>query len=208
MFWGSLMTEWWTALGGDEKVFYGIAIVSSLVMSIQLVLTLIGGAFDAPDGDFEIEGSDGDLGVLSVRTICAFFVGFGWAGITALEYYPEDTLIATGAGFTVGCVFLFGVLWTMRGLHSLKADGTVDIKNAIGHVGNVYLPIPPNREGTGQVQVMVQGRERVVIALTDSETAFGNQIRVKVLEKIDEHTILVGPVETKPEVSENKQGKE
>jgi hypothetical protein len=202
------MTEWWTALGGDEKVFYGIAIVSSLVMSIQLVLTLIGGAFDAPDGDFEIEGSDGDLGVLSVRTICAFFVGFGWAGITALKYYPEDTLIATGAGFTVGCGFLFGVLWTMRGLYSLKADGTIDIKNAIGHVGNVYLPIPPNREGTGQVQVMVQGRERVVIALTDSETAFGNQIRVKVLEKIDEHTILVGPVETKPEVSENKQGKE
>ena len=49
-----MMDEWWTALGGDEKVFYGIAIIASLIMFIQLVLTMIGGAFDAPDGDFEI----------------------------------------------------------------------------------------------------------------------------------------------------------
>ena len=203
-----MMDEWWTALGGDEKVFYGIAIIASLIMFIQLVLTMIGGAFDAPDGDFELESTDGDLGVLSVRTICAFFVGFGWAAITALKYYPGDTLIATGAGFIAGCVFLFGVLWTMRGLHSLKDDGTVDIKNAVGHIGSVYLPIPPNREGTGQVQVIVQGREREVIALTDSETELDNRTRVKVLEQIDEHTILVGPVKSKPKVSENEQGKE
>jgi hypothetical protein len=204
----ALMNGWWTALGGDEKIFYGIAIVSSLVMFIQLVLTLLGGAFDAPDGEFEIEATDGDLGVLSIRTICSFFVGFGWAGITALNHYPGNIMLATGAGFITGCIFLFGVLWTMRGLYSLKDDGTIDIKNAVGNVGSVYLPIPPNREGTGQVQVVVQGREREVIALTDSETELGNRARVKVLEQIDEHTILVGPVESKTELSSNEKGKE
>lgn len=202
------MNEWWTALGGENKIFYGIAIVSSAVMFIQLVLTLIGGAFDAPDGDFEVEGTDGDLGVLSVRTICAFFVGFGWGGIMALNQYGDNIFIATVAGFITGSIFLFAVLWTMRGLYSLRADGTIDIRNAVGSIGSVYLPIPPHREGTGQIQVMVQGREREVIALTDSETTIENRTRVEVLEKIDQRTVLVGPIESKTELSENEQGKE
>ena len=177
-------------------------------MFIQLVLTLIGGAFDAPDGDFEVEGTDGDLGVLSVRTICAFFVGFGWGGIMALNQYGDNIFIATVAGFITGSIFLFAVLWTMRGLYSLRADGTIDIRNAVGSIGSVYLPIPPHREGTGQIQVMVQGREREVIALTDSETTIENRTRVEVLEKIDQRTVLVGPIESKTELSENEQGKE
>ena len=202
------MNEWWTALGGENKIFYGIAIVSSAVMFIQLVLTLIGGAFDAPDGDFEVEGTDGDLGVLSVRTICAFFVGFGWGGIMALNQYGDNIFIATVAGFITGSIFLFAVLWTMRGLYSLRADGTIDIRNAVGSIGSVYLPIPPHREGTGQIQVMVQGREREVIALTDSETTIENRTRVEVLEKIDQRTVLVGPIESKTELSSNEKGKE
>ena len=202
------MNEWWTALGGENKIFYGNAIVSSAVMFIQLVLTLIGGAFDAPDGDFEVEGTDGDLGVLSVRTICAFFVGFGWGGIMALNQYGDNIFIATVAGFITGSIFLFAVLWTMRGLYSLRAEGTIDIRNAVGSIGSVYLPIPPHREGTGQIQVMVQGREREVIALTDSETTIENRTRVEVLEKIDQRTVLVGPIESKTELSENEQGKE
>ncbi|MEC8934536.1 MAG: hypothetical protein VX958_03650 [Planctomycetota bacterium] len=191
------MTEWWVALGGDEKIFYGIAFASSLVMFIQLVLTLIGGAFDVADGEFEIEGTDGDLGVLSIRTICAFFVGFGWGGITALNQYEGDVFIATVAGFITGSLFLFAVLWTMRGLHSLKEDGSVDIKNAVGTNGRVYLPIPPNREGTGQVQVVIQGREREVIALTDSDEELENRTRITVLKQIDPQTVLVGPIEAK-----------
>lgn len=193
------MNDWWVALGGDEKVFYGIAIASSLVMGIQLVLSLIGGAFDAPDGEFEVEGTDGDLGVLSIRTISSFFVGFGWGGITAMNIYqdhPSKMTIATVAAVVTGLIFLWAVWKTMKGLHSLKDDGTVDIKNAVGKVGMVYIPVHPRREGGGQVQVKVQGRERVVLALTDSETTIENRERVMVLEKIDGQTILVGPLQT------------
>ena len=189
------MTEWWVALEGDEKIFYGIAFASSLVMFIQFVLTLVGGAFDVADGEFEVEGTDGDLGVLSIMTICAFFVGFGWGGITALNMYDGDIFIATIVGFITGSLFLFAVLWTMRGLHSLKEDGTVDIKNSVGTNGRVYLPIPPNREGTGQVQIVIQGREREVIALTDSDEELENRTRITVLKQIDPQTVLVGPIE-------------
>ena len=211
------MNDWWAALGGDEKVFYGIALASSLVMSIQLVLTLIGGAFDSPDGEFEVEGTDGDLGVLSIRTISAFFVGFGWGGITAMNVWPDHPskmFISTAAGGACGLVFLWTVWKTMKGLNSLKSDGTVDYANAVGEVGTVYIPVHPNRKGGGQIQVKVQGRERTIQAVTDSEKEIGNLEKVKVVEKIDQHTVLVAPfssdsnnpIETNS--PENKEGKE
>jgi len=211
------MTEWWVALGGDEKIFYGIAFASSLVMFIQLVLTLIGGAFDVADGEFEVEGTDGDLGVLSIRTICAFFVGFGWGGITAMNIWPDHPnkmLISTASGGLCGTVFLWTVWKTMKGLHSLKSDGTIDYANAVGNVGTVYIPVHPSRKGGGQIRVKVQGRERIILAVTDSETEIGNLEKVRVLEKIDQQTVLVAPlsadsnepIETNP--PENEEGKE
>ena len=208
--------NWWAALDGDGKFFYGIALVSSLVMGIQLVLTLLGGAFDSPDGEFEVEGTDGDLGVLSIRTISSFFVGFGWGGITAMNVWPDHPnkmLISTAAGGLCGLFFLWTVWTTMKGLHSLKSDGTIDYANAVGQVGTVYIPVHPNRKGGGQIQVKVQGRERTVLAITDAETEIGNREKVKVLEKIDQQTVLVAPlsadsndpIETNP--PENKEGK-
>lgn len=211
------MNNWWEALGGDEKIFYGIALVSSLVMGIQLVLTLVGGAFDSPDGEFEVEGTDGDLGVLSIRTISAFFVGFGWGGITAMNVWPDHPskmFISTAAGGFCGLVFLWTVWKTMKGLHSLKSDGTVDYANAVGNVGTVYIPVHPGRKGGGQIQVKVQGRERTLQAITDSETEIGNMEKVEVLEKIDQHTVLVAPLSAgsndpiKTNPPENEEGKE
>lgn len=211
------MNNWWIALAGDEKIFYGIAFVSSVVMGIQLILTLIGGAFDSPDGEFEVEGTDGDLGVLSVRTISSFFVGFGWGGITAMNIWkdhPSKMSISTAAGGFCGLVFLWTVWKVMKTLHGLKDDGTVNFANAVGEVGSVYIPIHPSRKSGGQIQVKVQGRERTILAITDSETEIGNMVKVKVLELVDQQTVLVAPLtdassasnETNP--SENNEGKE
>ena len=182
------MNNWWIALAGDEKIFYGIAFVSSVVMGIQLILTLIGGAFDSPDGEFEVEGTDGDLGVLSVRTISSFFVGFGWGGITAMNLWkdhPSKMTIATLAGGACGLIFLWTVWKTMKTLHGLKDDGTVYLENAVGQVGTVYVPIHPGRKSGGQIQVKVQGRERTIYAISDSETEINSTAKVKVLELID-----------------------
>jgi len=55
----------------------------------------------------------------------------------------------------------------------------------------------------GQVEVMVQGRLRIVQALSDSDKKIGNRVAVRVTETIDEQTILVKPLED--ELSSDKQ---
>ncbi|MEK9634501.1 MAG: hypothetical protein VW622_11740, partial [Opitutae bacterium] len=83
----------------------------------------------------------------------------------------------------------------MAYLHSLRQEGTLDYSNAIGQVGSVYLPVPPNRKGIGQVEVMVQGRLKIVQSVTDHEKKIGNRVAVRVTELVDQQTILVEPLE-------------
>ena len=128
--------------------------------------------------------------------------------------HPSKMFISTAAGGFCGLVFLWTVWKTMKGLHSLKSDGTVDYANAVGNVGTVYIPVHPGRKGGGQIQVKVQGRERTIQAITDSETEIGNMEKVEVIEKIDQHTVLVAPLSTgsndpiKTNTPENEEGKE
>ena len=168
-----------------------------MVLAFQIVLTLIGA-----DTDFDADGMDagegGDTGLFSIRTIGAFFTGFGWAGVSML-YNGYGLGAATFGATVVGLIFLGTVLYLMRYMFSLREEGTLDYSNAIGEVGNVYLPIPPKRKGMGQVEVLVQGRMRTVRALTDHDKKLGNRTAVRVKALIDQQTLLVESLESESE---------
>ena len=188
------METWWGTLGSSLQIFWGIAIVTSLVLSLQLILTMLG--FDS-DTDVEMDADDvsGDGGnVLSIRTITAFFAGFGWSGVACLDAgfsLLTTLLISTG----VGAVFMLGVFGLMRFLYGLRHSGTLDYRNAIGQVGSVYLPVPAEMSGPGKIEVLVQGRLRVVDAFNKSPEALPNRSRVKVIDVMDQNTLVVEPVE-------------
>jgi hypothetical protein len=195
-----MISDWWQSLEGQSahphalKIFYVVAIVSGVVLALQMVLTLIGA-----DTDFDADGMDvgegGDTGLFSIRTIGAFFTGFGWTGVSML-YNGYGLGAATFAATVVGMIFLGTVLYLMRYMFSLREEGTLDYSNAIGEVGNVYLPIPPKRKGMGQVEVLVQGRMRTVRALTDHDKKLGNRTPVRVKALIDQRTLLVESLES------------
>ncbi|MFP6900763.1 MAG: hypothetical protein VCA36_07445 [Opitutales bacterium] len=188
------MIEWLQSLGGALGTFYVIAIVSGAVLAIQMLLTLIGADTDF-DADGVGAGEGGDTGLFSIRSVGAFFTGFGWTGVAMLEN-GYNTAQATFAATVVGLIFLGMVFYLMRYMFSLREEGTLDYTNAIGNVGSVYLPIPPNRKGIGQVEVMVQGRIRIVKALTDHSKRIGNRVAVQVKSVIDQQTVLVELMET------------
>ena len=71
-----ILGEWWAALAGIEKVFWGISIVFSVLFFIQFILSLLGLDFDT-DTDLDTDGMesglDADFTILSVRSFIAFF---------------------------------------------------------------------------------------------------------------------------------------
>ncbi len=193
------MIEWWQTLGQEVpahatglKIFYTIGIVSGVILTIQMVMSLLGGEADLDGMD---AGEGGDTGLFSIRSVGAFFTGFGWTGVAMLQN-GQGTGAATFAATVVGMIFLGMVFYLMRYIFSLREEGTLNYANAVGEVGAVYLPIPPKRKGIGQIEVLVQGRMRTVRARTDDEKKIGNRVAVRVAELVDQQTLLVERMET------------
>lgn len=177
-----------------QQFFYGVALLSTAVLAVQLLMSLVGlgmddasvdggGGMDIPHGvdvdHPDMESHSSGLGMLSVKTVTAFMVGFGWAGVILLGYGAPILLAIAGAA-AVGFAFLLMVFYLMKAIYRLSDTGTVDERNAAGQAGTVYLPVAGNRAGTGQVQVIIQGRMREMPCVTDAQgtLATGTPIRV------------------------------
>jgi len=186
-----VIVEWWETMSVMLKFFYTIAIVSTLALVGQMLLILIGVGDGDADTDFD---ADGGLHVLSVRTIVASLTGFGWAGVVTLKQGLAIHWVL-GTSMVVGAAFLFAVFYLMKTLYGLRYSGTLDYHNAIGVVGTVYIAIPPKMQRPGQVEIMVQGRLRFVTAYTKEDKELPGQSKVKVVELVDQNTLLVEPLE-------------
>lgn len=200
------MSAWWEALAIERQIFYGIAVLATFTLAIQLLMTVLG-SHDADDGG-DMGGADapgaheagahhgdesGGMKFVSSRTIVAFFFGFGWAGTIALRRgVPLGLSVAIG--LAVGGALLVLLALLIRAMLSLRSSGTLDYRNAIGQTATVYVTVPAARAGVGQVEVLVQGRLQTVRAMTAHPTALAPQAKVKVAGVIDAQTLDVEPL--------------
>lgn len=187
--------EWWSSLVGLEKMYWGIAIVFTVLFVIQFALSFIGLDADT-DADFDagsdVDGIDGGFTIFSVRSIMAFFTFFGWAGAICLDLGLPTILtgiISFGAG--IASMFLFGYI--IYFFLQMQSSGTLLMDNAIDQVGKVYLVIPEGKKGVGKVQIKIQGTVRELNAITNGpEISTGSVIRV--IDILENSTLLVEPV--------------
>jgi hypothetical protein len=173
------------------KVFWYLAIPSSLIFLIQTVITFLG--MDATDGleadfDSNLEGSEGPFQFFSFRNLVHFMLGFGWTGISFYSMIENKTLLI-GIALMVGLGFVAIFFLIISQIKKLAEDNTFKISETLGKTGEVYLTIPEKKSGTGKVQISVKGSFKELSAITDSETLkSGTLIKVK---SIDSDNILV-----------------
>ena len=92
-----------------------------------------------------------------------------------------------------GLAAFYIVAFIMASLKRLESSGNLDLTNAVGQTGQVYLRIPARKTGVGKVTVEVQKRSLQLNAVTD-----GDQIDtgapVRVLNLIGNDTVEVSAV--------------
>jgi membrane protein implicated in regulation of membrane protease activity len=131
-----------------------------------------------------------------VRSVTAFFVGFGWGGVVSLRSGISLPLTIVLA-FLMGAVFLFVVFYIMKSIFKLSDSGNIEYRNAVGQSGTVYIAIPAEGKGRGQIQVKVQGRLREVDAITDGKEELPTGTAVSVVKVIGDSTMVVKKMEAK-----------
>lgn len=192
-------SEWYGTLPSHMQVFWGIALCTSLVFSIQMVLTFIGvgdtdadvdfcGDMDLPDGGTLDVG--GAMQLFSIRNLINFLLGLGWGGVCLSSLIPSP-LWLTLAAILVGAAFVYAFILIYRQLFRLEKNGAFSIADSVGMVVDVYLTIPANRKGSGKVQVSFYGSVQELSAITTDTEQIHSGAKVKVLEVIDGNTVLV-----------------
>lgn len=189
------MSEWWEALTALEKGLYLVAIPSTLIFILQAILLLIGigeGGSGIDDIDVGPDLTDAlDDGsnpmdfdtfrLFSVQSVMALLCVFSWTAVSMLHNdcsVPVTLVVALLAGV----VMMFVVSWLIHSMKKLAQNGTMEINNALGATGSVYLRIPPKGQGIGKVNVMIQGQLQEMDAVTDGEEAIPTGASVRIVD--------------------------
>ena len=187
------MTEFFEGMSSLEKTYWITALLGSLVFIFIFIMTFIGGDIDGDmdiDGDFDVD--DGGIGFqfFTFKNVVAFFTIFGWTGVTCL-----DNDISSGTTLVIsviaGILMMFATSALFFWISSLAESGTLKINNAIGQIGEVYLPIGKNRSKIGKISIKVQGSLRELEALTDEDEDLTTNSIVEVVEVISAELLLV-----------------
>lgn len=125
-----------------------------------------------------LDNSDLCFQYISIQGLTAFFMMFGWVGLALTYESGFPAWIATVGGIAAGVLTVWILAQMFRFASSLQCDGTMRVRRALGSGGTVYLRIPA--EGSGQVQVEIDGRLHVrdAISANKEEIKTGEQITV------------------------------
>lgn len=178
------MNTLWLSFSAVEKIYFVIALVSSIVLGVQLIIACVSGMEFHLGSDL---GADhhGDFGtphfqLLTIRNCVAFFVVFGWSGLAFSQAHVPllgTMFLSFVCGFIMMCVtaavFLF--------LTKLQSSGTLDCSQAKGLLATVYLTVPPVNRGKGIIKVTLQGRivEMEAFSTSDFEIPTGSSVVIK-----------------------------
>ena len=195
-----------------EIIYWAATIIGGTLFILRVVMMLIGGGFgdgdvdmphdiphDMPhdvhlDGDLQADGS-GDhpsanlsFNLLSLQGLTAFFMMFGLVGLALLKsnlLIPITVIGAMIAGLVT--VAIIGLIFSQ--MNRLQTEGTIRIQNTVGTEGTVYLTIP--KEGTGQVQVIVQGSLKIFDAMSKDKKTIATGEKIQVVGVASGNTLIV-----------------
>lgn len=206
------MQAWWENLSDVLRVLYCIAVPSTLILILQLLLTMIGGHGDAGveasdtsglgDVDFDADlngngipdyletpditdgGNPADFGNLRLLTLQTVVTFLAVFGWVSIICISSGmpVLAGGGIGLVCGIVMMFLVAKLVQVSRKLAENGVINLRNAIGETATVYLTVPARNDGCGKVTMRLQGRFGEFDAITDGDKPITNGTQVLVTD--------------------------
>lgn len=185
----------WSQLDLMSQVYWTIAAPATLVFLFLLIISIFGSDVDSDvpsEFDHPINAdSDGiPFQFLSLKNIIGFFTMFGWSGLGFISAGMAPWLVIV-LSFVCGLVMMLTMATLFYLMSKLAESGNMNIKNAVGRSGEVYLPIPGKRQGLGKVQITVQGTLHTLDAISDDQEVIPTSSLVQVTDVINNQILLV-----------------
>jgi hypothetical protein len=196
------MSSFMAGLSVLEKIYLACAVFGGgfFILRTILMLTGIGDTdtdVDADAGDFDHADvdpedhfddidhgdhghHDGGLKLLTVQGLTAFIMMFGLTGFAVSRGSVLGSIFTIAIGILVGLFAMWLVAKGFALMKSLQSSGNIQIFDAIGEEGTVYLTIPA--EGIGKIRITISGRLKVVDAVSQDKVELKTGTGVRVTE--------------------------
>ncbi len=168
------------------KIYFYIAIFATILFVIKLLIFSLFGGDSEVQADFTTEtDTDISFNFLSIQSILAFLMGFGWMGYTCISQFRiESQLISFIISFAVGLGFMFLNAFLMFLVKKLEKKVVRDKNSAVNHVGKAYTSFAPNE--AGQVEIEICGKLSVENAMNATDEEIKAFDQVKVVKVVDD----------------------
>lgn len=162
--------------------YYYLAWFATILFVIKLaVFWIFGGGDSEVSSDFNTEtDTDGTFHFISLQSILAFLMGFGWMGYAAITAFNLEYLATFGCAFAVGLIFLFGSAYLMTMVKKLEKTVKKDKATAVDKIGKAYTDFAP--KGQGRVEIEIAGQLTVAEAVNSTEEEIKAFDQVKVIK--------------------------
>ena len=177
---------------GLEFIFAASALLGGILFLLWFILMTVGGVAEGVfEGLFGLEidvlSSDASFKALTFQGVMAFMMFFGLSGLYTLKSDGGDTL-AIGVGGVAGLASMYGTGKIFQLFFSLEASGNIEMEQAIGEKGSVYLRIP---EGdVGQVTIEVGGAQKTYNAKSEDGQGIATGEFIEVVDIISSTLIV------------------
>lgn len=191
------MGDWFSSLEFLTKIYWLVAIIGSIIFSVVMIMAFVGG--DADDIDADVEAG---FQFISFKNLIGFFTIFGWSGIACIDAglsTPLTIIISVISGLLM--MVIMATLFFF--ISKLTDSGTLNYKNALGAIGEVYLTVGADRSKIGKVTIRVQGSMRELDALTDSLSELKTGTIIKVVDVTSNGILIVDRTRKPIEASKN-----
>ena len=172
-----------------ENIFWTLAVFATVLYILKLAVFLIVGGDVELEADFDsITEVETSFTFLSVQSVLAFLMGFGWCGISAIMQFSVSTQIALLIALLCGFVCMFLSAWLMFSIKKLNKTVVTDINELIGKQGKAYTDIESN--GLGQIEINLNNKLSILAAVNIGEEKIEAFAPIKV-EKVEDKKIYV-----------------
>lgn len=187
------MSNFWMQLPVLGKVFAVCALVATIFFFIRVVLMLMGADADADvDVDMDVELDSGAaFEVLSINSIVAFLMMFGWMGLACHIQFAMPASKSIIFAILAGSASMIVTALLFKSAKSLASAGAkFTVIELVGSVGTVYQKIP--EAGKGRIQIKTKnGMMREVDAIAKDKQEIASFVNIKVVSTIDDNTVEV-----------------
>ncbi|MBN1501298.1 MAG: hypothetical protein JW982_14155 [Spirochaetes bacterium] len=191
-----------------DYIFFILAVFSSVFFILRVIVMIVAGGFDADassdvsmhsdissDGAHSVHADNSDsldsFHILSINSITAFIMIFGWIGLAAHRQFLFEEAISVFFAFLAGMSAMIATAYVFKFAMKLASSGSVfNINDLVGKKGNVYQRI--DAEKGGKIQITSNDEiTREIDAVSYDNSTIESFCTVEVVEVINNTTVAV-----------------